>query len=127
MVWPFDETIDALNALYVWLESIFNSLVDLPWTIATYMMATAMTVFYPFIAILDIVYSFVQNQYEILAAFINAIIGIPNFIQYTFNLVITMNFPPFLVWVFVTLFMIRLSQFVYKHVKGVSILGFKVG
>jgi len=127
MVWPFDETIDALNALYTWLESIFNSLADLPWTIATYMMATAMMVFYPFIAILDIVYSFVQNQYEILAAFINAIIGIPNFIQYTFNLVITMNFPPFLVWVFVTLFMIRLAQFVYKHVKGVSILGFKVG
>lgn len=120
MVWPFDETVEALNGLWELLFSI-------PWTIAQYMLAVAMTVFYPVIALLDVLYSFISNQYEILAAFINAVIGIPNFISYTFDQFMTMNYPPFLVWIFVTLFVIRLCQFVYKHVKGISIAGFKVG
>jgi len=120
MVWPFDETVEALNGIWELIWSI-------PWNIAQYMLAVAMVIFYPLISLLDIAYSFVSNQYEILAAFINSIIGIPNFIAYTFNLIITMNYPPFLVWIFVTLFTIRLCQFLYKHLKGISILGFKVG
>jgi len=126
-MWPFDTEIDALNALYTWLEGIFSQLSAIPWLIAENVLAVAMAVIYPFVCIIDVFYTFVSNIYEIMSGFFNALISIPNTIFGSFDVLIVPYFPPFLIWVFVTLFTIRILQILWKHAKGISIAGFKVG
>jgi len=127
MVWPFDTEIEALNDLLDWFYNLYDLIIGIPWEIAKVTFAVMMAIFYPLIALFDVVYSFIQNQYEVLAAFINAVLGIPNMVYYTFDSFISMNFPPIIVWVLVTLIFLRTMQFIFKHVKGISILGFKIG
>ena len=103
MVWPFTETVDALNNLYsflIGLPSVFGAIA-----------AIISTIFlYPIVLLINLLYTNLNNLYSVAAGLINIIISIPNFVSASFGSWLPSGWPS--VWSVLFLMSISIGVFI---------------
>lgn len=91
------------------------------------LMAVSTIFIYPFIAIVSIFLDFIDSIYHSVWSFIHMIVSIFDAMINTVFHVLTGFFPSFVTVILVCLFGVLILLSIWKKVKGISILGFKVG
>ena len=103
MVWPFTETIDALNSVYTYLmgmPSIIGGIV-----------AIVSTIFlYPIVLVVNLLYTNLNNLYTVAAGLINIVISIPNFVSASFGSWLPTGWPS--IWSVLFLMSISIGVFI---------------
>jgi len=118
-MWPFDQTIDALNALW--------SLVSgLPMAIAGVLIAIAMVCLYPVVSLVCAMQTIIQAGYIPFAAFVNALIGIPNAVIIVLDSLFSPAIPSVWIELIAIELMIILGLRLYSFLKDVEIVGCKI-
>lgn len=108
------------------LQGIYNFLLNLPTTLAEFFSAVMMLAVYPAVGFVDYLYYVVDMFYINVAVQINTMVTISNSVVALTQKFSNYNFPT--VWTALLGLMLTAASYlmIYKKLKGLTILGFKI-
>lgn len=107
-MWPFDEAVDAINALISTLPGLIN------------------LVLYPFLRIQELLYVLFAYEVDKFYILLNNLLAIPTMIMDLLETIFSTVFPLSIILLFGALFLIVVGLRLYSFLKDIEILGFKI-
>lgn len=107
-MWPFDETVEAINGLIQALPGLMNM------------------VLYPLLSIQDLIYQVFAYVFEKFYYLFNNLLSIPTMILNFFEGIFLVVLPGSIIALFGALFLIVVGLRLYSFLKDIEILGFKI-
>lgn len=108
------------------LQGIYDFIINLPASIADMFGALMMLVAYPFVVVINVLYQLMALIYTKIATSVNMVIQIPNAYIALVGQFQTHQFPSAWTMIWLTMLLITGYLMIYKKLRGVQILGFKI-